>query len=111
MERHVRSSTQQKLGYERNGSLAALENCAVFTSLETRGRNRKFRSQQQCLARQGKTYKELVANLDAPKTKYACIVEVDESTRKRLEGTLHKNHEDGIEKKRIISENHFNLDA
>ena len=48
-------------------------------------------------------------NLDAPKTKYACIVEADESTRKHLEGTLHKNHEDRIEEKRIISVNHINL--
>ena len=30
------------------------------------------------------------------KTKYACIVEADESTRKRLGGTLHKDHEDHI---------------
>ena len=51
---------------------------------------------------QGRTYKELVANLDAPKTKYACIVDADKSTRKRLEGTLHKNHEARIEER-----NHF----
>ena len=33
-------------------------------------------------------YKETCRNPDARKTKYACIVEADESTRKRLEGTL-----------------------
>ena len=30
------------------------------------------------------------------KTKYACTVEADESTRKRMEGTLRKDHEDHI---------------
>ena len=30
------------------------------------------------------------------KTKYACIVEAGEPTRKRLEGTLHNDHEDHI---------------
>ena len=43
-----------------------------------------------------RTYKETCRNPDAPKTKYACIVEAGESTRKRLEGTLHKDHEDHI---------------
>ena len=33
---------------------------------------------------------------DARKTKYACIVEADESTRTRLEDSLHKDHEDHI---------------
>ena len=32
-------------------------------------------------------------NPDAPKAIHACIVEADESTGKRLEGTLHKDHE------------------
>ena len=30
------------------------------------------------------------------KTKYACIVEADESTRKRMEGSPRKNHQDHI---------------
>ena len=30
------------------------------------------------------------------KTKHACIVEADESSRKRMEGPLHKDHEDHI---------------
>ena len=38
-----------------------------------------------------RTYKETCRNPDAPKTKYACIADADESTRKRLEGTLHKD--------------------
>ena len=43
------------------------------------------------------------------KTKYACIVEVDESTRRRLEGTLHKNHEDHCGGKGIHSLKHHDL--
>ena len=43
------------------------------------------------------------------KMKYACIVEADESTRKRLEGTPHKDHENHIAGKGIISMNHYNL--
>ena len=34
------------------------------------------------------------------KTKCACIVEADGSTRKRMEGSLHKNHEDHTAGKR-----------
>ena len=35
-------------------------------------------------------------------TKYVCIVEADDSTRKRMEGSLHKNHEDCIAGKRNV---------
>ena len=42
-------------------------------------------------------------------TKYACIVEADESTRKRTEGTLHEGHEDHIAGRGINSLNHYNL--
>ena len=41
------------------------------------------------------------------KTKYACIVEADESMRKRMEGSLHKYHEDYIAGK--ISLSRYNL--
>ena len=41
-------------------------------------------------------YRETCSVLDNRKTQYACIVEADESTRKRLEGTLHKDHENHI---------------
>ena len=43
------------------------------------------------------------------KTKYACIVEADESTRKRTEGSLHKNHEDHIAGKGMNSLSRYNL--
>ena len=54
-------------------------------------------------------YKETCRTPDAPKTQYACIVEGEESTRKRLEGTLHKYHEDHIAGKGINSLNHYHL--
>ena len=43
------------------------------------------------------------------KTKCACIVEAHESTRKRLESTLTRNHEDHIGEKGFNSFNHYNL--
>ena len=61
-----------------------------------------------CKIRRG-TFKETCRNPDRPKTQYACIVEADESTRKRLEGTLHKDHEDNIAGTGINSLNHHNL--
>ena len=57
----------------------------------------------------GRKYKETCGVLDNRKTKYACIVEADESARKRMEGTLHKGHEDHIAGRRINSLNHYNL--
>ena len=99
-----------------------LEGCEEFTSLiqqmrnsrklfdKIRGESWKFRCQQLRFARSGgRKYKETCPNPDAPKTKYACIVEANESTRKRLEGTLQKDHEDHIAGKGINSLNHYNL--
>ena len=43
------------------------------------------------------------------KTKYACIVEADESTRKRMEGSLHKYHADHIAGKGMNSLSQYNL--
>ena len=40
---------------------------------------------------------------------YACIVEARESTRKRLEATLPRNHEDHIADKGFNSINHNSL--
>ena len=57
----------------------------------------------------GGKYRETCRTSDARKTKYARIVEADESARKRLEGTLHKDHEDHIAGKGINSLNHHNL--
>ena len=57
----------------------------------------------------GRTYKETCRNPDAPRAKYACIVEADESTRMRMEGTLHKHHEGHIAGKGMNSLSHCNL--
>ena len=46
---------------------------------------------------------------DIRKTKMACIVEADESTRKRLEGTLPEHHEHHSAGKGSNSLNHYNL--
>ena len=54
-------------------------------------------------------YRETCHGTENCKTKYACIVESDESTRKRLEGTLRKGHEDHIAVRGINSLNHHNL--
>ena len=43
------------------------------------------------------------------KTKHACIVEAHESTRKRLESTPPKDHEDHIAEKWFNSSSHCNL--
>ena len=52
---------------------------------------------------------EVCSSSGTRKTKYACIVEADESARKRFEGTLHEDHEDHIAGKRINSLSHYNL--
>ena len=39
-------------------------------------------------------------SIGKPKTKYACVVDADESTRARLEGAGHKPHQDHITAKR-----------
>ena len=54
-------------------------------------------------------YRETCRTSDARKTKHTCIVEAEESTRKRLAGTLHKDHEDHTAGKGINSWSHFNL--
>ena len=61
-----------------------------------------------CKIRRSK-HGETCSSTGTRKPKYACIVETDESTRKRLEGTLQKDHEDHIAGKRINSLNHYNL--
>ena len=49
------------------------------------------------------------AVLGKHKTKYACIVEADESTRIRMEGVPYRYHEDHIAAKGIISLSHCHL--
>ena len=51
-------------------------------------------------------YRETCCAVGEHKTKYACIVEADESTRERLEGTLHKYLEDHVAGKGMNSMSH-----
>ena len=57
----------------------------------------------------GREHRETCSAPGICNTKYACIVEADESTRKRVEGTLHKDHGDHITRKGTNSLNHYNL--
>ena len=54
-------------------------------------------------------YTETFRTVEEHKTKYACIVETDESVRKHMEGSPHKNHEDHIAGKGMNSLSHYNL--
>ena len=70
----------------------------------------KFRCQPRCFAKFNvRSAGKLVALKRGAKTKYDCIVEADESTRKRMAGTLHNGHEDHIAGKGINSLSHYNL--
>ena len=54
-------------------------------------------------------HKETCCTLGQHKTKYACIVEADESMRIRMKGSQSKNHEDHIAGKGMNSSSHKNL--
>ena len=54
-------------------------------------------------------YEETSRTPDIRKTKYACILEADESMRIRMEGTAHRYHEDHIAGKGMNSLSHYNL--
>ena len=53
---------------------------------------------------------ETCRNIGKHKTKYACIVDADESVRKRQKGVPHRYHEDHISAKGSNSLNHYNLE-
>ena len=52
---------------------------------------------------------ETCGESDTRRSKYACIVDGHESSRKRLERTLLQDHEDYIEEKGFNSRGHYNL--
>ena len=52
---------------------------------------------------------ETHGNIGKRKTKYACIVDADESTRRILEGAGHKPHQDHITAKGMNSITHYSL--
>ena len=54
-------------------------------------------------------HRETCGTVGQHKTKYACIVKADETSRKRLEGTQYKGHEDHIAGKGDNSLQHYNL--
>ena len=56
-----------------------------------------------------KSSTETYRGIGKSKTKYACIVEADESTRIRLEGVPCRYHEDHIAAKGINSLSNYNL--
>ena len=72
------------------------------------GENWKFRCQLPCKLQRDK-YRETCRTVEEHKTKDACIVEADESVRKRMEGSPHKNHEDHIAGEGMNSLSHYNL--
>ena len=53
--------------------------------------------------------RETCRNVGKHKTKYACIVEADESMRIRMEGTPHRYHADHLAGKGMNSLSHYNL--
>ena len=55
------------------------------------------------------TMKAAHRNIGKRKTKYACIVDADESTRPRLEGAGHEPHQDHITAKGTNSMTHYSL--
>ena len=61
-----------------------------------------------CKTRREK-YRETCSVEKKCKTKFASVVEADESTRKRMEGSLHKDHEDHIAGKGMNSLSRYNL--
>ena len=54
-------------------------------------------------------YRETCRTVEEHKKKFACMVEADESMRKRMEGSPHKNHEDHIAGKGMNSSSNCNL--
>ena len=54
-------------------------------------------------------YRETCGTVGQHKTKYACIVEADESMRIRMEGSPHKNHEDHIAGKGMNSFSRYTI--
>ena len=118
---------KNKNGRAKNQSLTMLENWEVFTSsirkMEcTRNPSKNARKMEvpvegamPCKMGTRMRSRELQETAarriteSNRKTKYACIVQAHESTRKRLESTLPGNREDHIAEKGLSSANHFNV--
>ena len=123
LERHVRSSatkSKTKVGYRKTEAWQSWKvawyllhwssGCWSSRSLKKKCAKKVGSSDASSNALQDqRCERETCRTPDARKTKYACIVEADESTRTRLEGTLQKDHEDHIAGKRINSLKHYDL--
>ena len=119
--RRRRSEGKRKSGPSKNRSSTVLENCVEFTSMIQQMKNSRifWRNARRklevpmpaamlCTTRR-EEYRETCRGKENCKTKYACNVEADESTRKRLKGTLHKGHDDHFAGRGVSSLNHYNL--
>ena len=109
-----RRAEQNKIGLSRNQSSIMPDMYVVSSSLNLRMNNSgtssktlveswKFRCQQQCLANTP------LNSIGKRTTKYACIVDADETMRVRLESAPHRYHGHHICAKGINSLNHYNL--
>ena len=75
-----------------------------------RGESWKFRCHQPCLARSGEeSTRKPVALLAHARQNTHASLKADESVRKRVGGTVHKDHEDHNAEKGINSLSHYNL--
>ena len=115
-----RNAKKSKSGLSKNRSSTILENCLVFTSLiqmmknwriSWRMRAERGSSDASRTALQDSTW-EVQGDLSRWKEvqdKIRLHCWGDESTRKRMEGSLHKYHEDHIAGKGMNSLSHYNL--
>ena len=106
-----------RIQLSRNQDSIMLEDCGEFTSLIHKTKDSKkpqknahrkleisIEAEMPC-----KITESQHSSPDLRKTNFACVVEADESTRRRLEGWLPKDHEDHHARKGINSLNHDNL--
>ena len=93
----------------REASSIVPDNCEESSCLNQMMNNSwKFRCQWQCFAKHH-SRGDPAAELEKRKTKRDCTVDSDESLRPRLEGAVHKHHEDHITAKGMNSLNHDSL--
>ena len=79
-----------------------------FFDKKNAAKNWTFRWRLQCLARWEQRSAQIIQQ-NSPTQSMHCIVEAHESTRKRLESTLPRNHEDHIAEKGFNSTSHYHL--
>ena len=125
VEIYVRCSKKEsktKMGYRETQSSTSPDNWEEYSSLNQTTKNsikltmkaarRKLEvtmpAAMPCkipLQNSGETHR----NIGKRKTKYACVVDVDECTRPRLEGAGHKPHQEYINAKGRNSTTHYSL--